>query len=118
VAAPIKLLEEAPGVQSIARWVALLLTILVAVVVGTVCFINIYAVVHGKDAALLATVGSLTTTLTLFCAPVIGGIWVALGLRKRSSDNGAAGTAEIRIPAPAGAQPTVTVTPPAPSPGS
>lgn len=110
------ILEEAPGVRSIARWVALMLTILTGVIVVTCCVIAVYAIVHAKDheghaAAAVGSAGSLISMLTLLLAPVIGGIWIALGLRKRSPDEPTLTTTRVEMTGPAAAQPSVAVTP-------
>jgi len=93
-----------------------MLTILTAVIVGTGCAIGLYAVVHAtehKDQAslVLTSAGSLIQTLTFLLAPVIGGIWIALGLRKRANDDPTVTTTQVTTTGPAAAAPSVAVTP-------
>lgn len=111
-----KLLEETPGVRSIARFVALMLACGVALIVMTCCYIAIYAIVHGRQheehaAAAIGSAGAIIMQLGTIMLPVLGGIWIALKLRKLSPDELGGGTTEVTIRGPAGSAPAVSVEP-------
>jgi len=116
LAAITKLLEEAPGVRSMARWVAFIMATLTAVLVLMCAWLAAYAVVHAKDheqhaALAINSAGQMIQTLgTFILLPVLGGIWIALGLRKKAGEDGTT-TTITQTSGPTAAAPTVEVKP-------
>lgn len=113
-----RLLEERPGVQSSARAIALVLTVLAVLIGATMCFVAIYATVHARQhaehaSAAISAAGTLITQLTLAQGPVMAGIWIALGKRKPTPDDSGVATTQINQSVPVGAPaPSVSITPP------
>lgn len=120
-----KLLEEAPGVRSITRFVALMFACLAAVIVLVCCYIAVYAIVHAKQheehaAAAISSAGAIIFQLGTILLPVIGGIWVALKLRKPTPDEPTVAMTQVTMTGPANAAPSMQINAPpaaAPAPG-
>jgi hypothetical protein len=114
------LLDERPGVRSMARAVAGVLTVLTAFVVVFCCWLAGYAIVHAKDhaehaALAINSASQLINQVGIFVlAPCIGGIWIGLGMRKRTHDD--ATQARVTYEGPANAQPVLNVAPAVPEP--
>lgn len=113
-----KLLEESPGVRSSARLIAIVLTCLVVVVALCACAIGLHVVfhasAHGPNAPLVVqSSGSIIQQLTMLLVPLLGGVWIALGMRKRPDDGTSTTTVTETRPAGAPAS-SVSVTPAAP----
>jgi hypothetical protein len=114
----IKFLEQAPGVKSAARAIAVGLAVLTAVIVIYCLEVARYAITHAKDheehaALAINAAKDLVQTIGVFIlVPVLGGIWIALGLRKEApGDSTTTSTTTITQVSPNAAPAVVTVEP-------